>query len=130
MFDGAELTQFIDQATWMALNDYEARMLCERTGRSLETLSDSHLRGVVVTLGAAGCDVWERGQRTHVPGVAAGRWSIRPAAAMPSGRRCCTASSATGRCSAARARQPVGRDQDRAARRQNHVLDRTELGIA
>ena len=46
MFDGAELTQFIDQATWMALNDYEARMLCERTGRSLEQLSDSHLRGV------------------------------------------------------------------------------------
>ena len=29
-------------------------MLCERTGRSLEALSRSHLKGVIVTLGAAG----------------------------------------------------------------------------
>jgi len=46
-------------------------MLSERMGTSLEQLSRSHLRGVVVTLGAKGCDVWQQGQRTHVPGVAA-----------------------------------------------------------
>ena len=46
-------------------------MLCDRTGESLESLSSSHLAGVVVTLGADGCDVWEQGQRTHVAGVAA-----------------------------------------------------------
>ena len=71
MFDGAELRRFIAQATWMALNDYEARMLCDRTGESLESLSTSHLRGVIVTLGAAGCDVWQQGQCTRVHGVAA-----------------------------------------------------------
>lgn len=71
MFDGAELERFVEQASWVALNDYEARMLCERTGRSLEGLSRSHLRGVVVTLGAQGCEVWQQGVRTHVPGVAA-----------------------------------------------------------
>jgi adenosine kinase len=71
MFDGPELQRFIDQATWVALNDYEARMLCDRTGRTLETLSRSHLQGVVVTLGADGCEVWQQGQRTHVPGVKA-----------------------------------------------------------
>lgn len=73
MFDGPELKRFIEQATWVALNDYEARMLCDRTGETLESLSRSHLRGVIVTLGAQGCDLWEQGVRTHVPGVAAAR---------------------------------------------------------
>ncbi len=71
MFDGVELKRFVSQARWVAVNDYEARMLCDRTGQSLESLSSSHLAGVVVTLGADGCDVWEQGQRTHVAGVAA-----------------------------------------------------------
>jgi adenosine kinase len=71
MFDGSELRDFISKATWVAVNDYEARMLCERTGYTLESLSRSHLKGVVVTLGADGCEIWEQGQRTHVPGVKA-----------------------------------------------------------
>ena len=48
-------------------------MLCERTGHTLESLSRSHLAGVVVTLGADGCDVWVQGRRQHVPGVPADR---------------------------------------------------------
>ena len=71
MFDGAELMRFVKQATWLAVNDYEARMLCDRTGQTLETLSRSHLKGVIVTLGAEGCDLWEQGVRTRVPGVPA-----------------------------------------------------------
>jgi adenosine kinase len=71
MFDGAELRAFIEQASWVAMNDYEARMLCERTGFTLETLSHTRLRGAVVTLGAMGCEVWEQGVRTLLPGVAA-----------------------------------------------------------
>ena len=71
MFDGAELRRFITQARWVAVNDYEARMLCERTGMGLEEMSRSHLAGVVVTLGAEGCEVWEQGRVQRVPGVAA-----------------------------------------------------------
>jgi adenosine kinase len=71
MFDGPELKALIDRARWVAVNDYEGRMLCDRTGHSLQTLSRSHLEGVIVTLGAQGCDVWIQGQRHHVPGVAA-----------------------------------------------------------
>jgi len=71
MFDGAELKQFIAHASWVTVNDYEARMLCERTGETLASLSCSHLRGVIVTLGAEGCDVWQQGERLHVPGVTA-----------------------------------------------------------
>ena len=71
MFDGEELRAFVDGATWVAVNDYEAQMLAERTGRSIEAMSRSHLRGVVVTLGAHGCEVWQQGEKTVVPGVAA-----------------------------------------------------------
>jgi adenosine kinase len=71
MFDGVELRAFVDRATWVAVNDYEAQMLAERTGRSIEAMSRSHLRGVVVTLGAHGCEVWQQGEKTIVPSVAA-----------------------------------------------------------
>jgi len=71
MFDGDDLRRFIAQATWVTLNDYEARMLCERMGTTIEALSRSHLRGVIVTLGAEGCEVWQQGVRVHVPSVAA-----------------------------------------------------------
>ena len=72
MFDGDDLHRFTAQASWVAVNDYEGAMLCERMGTTLEALSrQPNLRGVIVTLGADGCEVWQAGRRTHVPGVAA-----------------------------------------------------------
>jgi adenosine kinase len=72
MFNGDELRSFVDQATWVAVNDYEAAMLVERMGTTLADLSRApHLQGVIVTLGAEGCDLWIAGERTHVPGVKA-----------------------------------------------------------
>jgi len=71
MFNGEELRQFISLASWVAVNDYEGRMLSERTGMSLDELSRSHLKGVIVTLASEGCDVWEQGVCTRVPGVKA-----------------------------------------------------------
>jgi len=72
MFDGDELRHFSELASWIAVNDYEGRMLCERMGTTLEALSRApHLRGVIVTLGGEGCELWEGGRRRHVPGVRA-----------------------------------------------------------
>jgi len=72
MFDGDELRSFVAQASWVAVNDYEAAMLCERMDTTLEALSQQRqLQGVIVTLGAEGCDLWVNGERTHVPGVVA-----------------------------------------------------------
>jgi len=72
MFDGAELRRFVEMASWVAVNDYEARFLCERTGVSLESMSrQPHLQGIVVTVGAAGCELWVQGRRTAVAGVTA-----------------------------------------------------------
>ena len=71
MFDGAELKHFVDLATWVTVNDYEARLLTDRTGLSLEALSRSHLKGVIVTLASEGCDLWQDGVCTRIAGVAA-----------------------------------------------------------
>jgi adenosine kinase len=71
MFDGAELRAFVAQATWVAVNDYEAQMLCARTGHTLESLSRSHLQAIVVTLGAEGCDLWQQGVCTRLNGTPA-----------------------------------------------------------
>jgi len=70
MFDGAELNRFIDQATWVTVNDYEGKMLSERTGLSHADIS-KRVQGLIVTLGAEGCEVWEGGQKTVVPPVKA-----------------------------------------------------------
>jgi adenosine kinase len=69
MFDGPALLRFVEQATWVAVNDYEAGMLTERTGLSMKALSErANLRGVIVTLGAEGCEVWQQGVVTMIPG--------------------------------------------------------------
>ena len=68
MFNGAELTQFIEQATWVTVNDYEGKMLCDRTGLSLADISRK-VKGLVVTLGGEGCDVWVNGEGERVQAV-------------------------------------------------------------
>ena len=68
MFDGAELMRFIDQATWVTVNDYEGKMLSDRTGLSHADIS-RRVRGLIVTLGAQGCEVWIDGEKTLVPPV-------------------------------------------------------------
>ncbi len=71
MFNGEELLRFVSQASWVAVNDYEGKMLAERTGQSLAELSRGHLRGLIETLGAEGCNVYVQGEVTDVPGVKA-----------------------------------------------------------
>jgi adenosine kinase len=70
MFDGADLARFIDQATWVTVNDYEGKMLSERTGWSSAEIS-RRVEGLVVTLGGEGCEVWIRGEKTIMPPVKA-----------------------------------------------------------
>ena len=70
MFNGEELVRFIELSTWVTVNDYEGRMLCERMALSLADIS-RRVQGLVVTLGAEGCDVWVDGVSTRVPPVVA-----------------------------------------------------------
>jgi adenosine kinase len=70
MFDGTELARFIDQASWVTVNDYEGKMLSERTGWSSAEIS-RRVKGLVVTLGSEGCEVWIDGERSLIPPVKA-----------------------------------------------------------
>lgn len=70
MFDVADLNRFIDQATWVTVNDYEGKMLSDRTGLSHADIS-RRVQGLIVTLGAEGCEVWMDGEKTLVPPVKA-----------------------------------------------------------
>ena len=70
MFDGTDLMRFIDQATWVTVNDYEGKMLSDRTGLSHADIS-RRVKGLIVTLGAEGCEVWVDGDKTLVPPVKA-----------------------------------------------------------
>ncbi len=70
MFNGAELREFLALATWVTVNDYEGKMLCDRTGLDFAAMS-GQCKGVLVTLAEHGCDVWEAGNCTRVAGVPA-----------------------------------------------------------
>jgi adenosine kinase len=130
MFDGDELRRFVSQSTWVAVNDYEGRMLTERTGMSLEATSRALPGGLIVTLGAEGCDLWVQGQRTRVPGV--------PATAVVDPTGCGDAFRAgllyglerrwpLERC--ARLGNRLGALKIASSGPQNHVLDRTALDL-
>jgi adenosine kinase len=131
MFDGGELKDFVERATWVAVNDYEGRMLCDRTGHSLESLSRSHLKGVIVTLGAQGCDVWVQGEKHHVPGVAATQ-VVDPTGCGDAFRGALLYGLERGwpltRCVELGNR--VGALKIACRGGQNHLIDRTALGLA
>ena len=68
MFNGDELLTFIGQADYVAANDYEAKMLQERTGKSIEELSRL-VKALVVTQGAQGSLVFVKGKAEAIPAV-------------------------------------------------------------
>jgi len=70
MFSGEELLDCVRLATYCTVNDYEGRMLCDRTGLSLEQIAEQ-VEGLVVTRGAEGSDLYCGGERISVPCVEA-----------------------------------------------------------
>jgi len=70
MFSGGELDEFLRLADYVAVNDYEGKLLEEKTGRSLERLA-REVKALVCTLGAKGSLILASGQRHEVPCVQA-----------------------------------------------------------
>lgn len=66
MFDGQELLKFIDQASWVTLNDYESELMQERTGLSLNEIAD-RVEALIVTLGAKGSKIYTQGHCHDIP---------------------------------------------------------------
>lgn len=70
MFNGEELRHFIAMASWVAVNDYEGKMLSDRTGLTLQEVAQQ-VQGLIVTLAEHGCDVHVGERVTRVAGVRA-----------------------------------------------------------
>ena len=66
MFNGAELLAMIGKARYVALNDYEGRMLQERTGRTLKELAGM-VEALIVTKGANGSEIYTAGTTIEIP---------------------------------------------------------------
>ena len=70
MFSADELAEFINLATYVAVNDYEGKLLEEKTGLSLEKIS-ANVKALVLTLGGQGSEIFAGGQRHAIPIVKA-----------------------------------------------------------
>ena len=68
MFSGEELTHFIELATYVAVNDYEAELLTERTGLSLEQIAE-RVSALIVTRGEQGAEIYTSNERFDIPVV-------------------------------------------------------------
>ena len=70
MFSGPELIEFINQATYVAANDYEFEMLMDRTGLTLPDIA-GRLEALIVTRGDKGSEIYAKGERHEIPCVPA-----------------------------------------------------------
>ena len=116
---GDEIAELIGMADYLSVNDYEAEMIAQKTGRAIESFAPG-LNALIVTLGAQGSRAYTDGRMVDVPVV--------PASALvdPTGCGCVPCRVALRhrarleRGEGLQAGQPGGFDQDCRTRRQNH----------
>ena len=70
MFSQAEIAELLGLATYVAVNDYDGKMLEEKAGRKLDAIA-RNVKALVCTLGAKGSLILAGGQRHEVPSVEA-----------------------------------------------------------
>ena len=70
MFNGAQLIDFINKATYVSANDYEIELLMERTGLTLDDIA-GRVKAVIVTRGEKGSEIYAEGKRFDIPAVTA-----------------------------------------------------------
>jgi adenosine kinase len=67
LFNGAELTQMIEQATYVTVNDYESNLLQERTGLDQRQIAE-RVQAYIITRGPKGSEIHTRdGAEIHIP---------------------------------------------------------------
>lgn len=71
MFDGSDLERFMEQAAWLAMNDYEAGVFCEKTRLGLDEIA-ARVKALIVTRGAHGSIIHVAGDTLQVPAVEPG----------------------------------------------------------
>ncbi len=69
MFDGDDLRSFLDKASWLTLNDYEAQLFQERTGLSPHEMAEQ-VKALFITRGAKGSQIYTSGREIDIPAAA------------------------------------------------------------
>ncbi|MGB5718392.1 MAG: carbohydrate kinase family protein [Gammaproteobacteria bacterium] len=72
MFDRDDLFTFIDQASWVSVNDYELQLMQERTGMSPHEIAE-RVHALIVTLGGEGSHIYTEQQRIDIPAAPVAR---------------------------------------------------------
>jgi len=65
MFSGEELITFIEQATYVAVNDYESQMLQDKTGLDLNAIA-SKVEALIITKGGEGSEIHTNGELIQI----------------------------------------------------------------
>ncbi len=65
LFSGDDINEMLSLAQMLTANDYEASIVAQRTGRSMQQIAES-LQAVVVTRGAEGATLYANGAATHI----------------------------------------------------------------
>ena len=68
MFDGEDLERFIQQATWMTVNDYESQLVQERTGLTEADIA-SQVEAYIVTRGGEGSLIYTDGDCIEIDNI-------------------------------------------------------------
>ena len=68
LFSGPELRHFVEQATWIAANDYEWQLLKDRTGWDMNDVV-RRVDALIVTRGAEGSTIHTGNERIEIPAV-------------------------------------------------------------
>ncbi len=66
MFNGQELLNFVEQADYVTVNDYEAKLLQDKTGQTIAQLA-KRTRAFIITLGAQGSVIYTDGKEISIP---------------------------------------------------------------
>jgi adenosine kinase len=65
ILSGEDILTCLEQATYCTVNDYEAKLVCDKTGLTIEAVAE-RVSGLVVTLGALGSRIYENGKIIEV----------------------------------------------------------------
>jgi len=66
MFSGPELLRMVEQATYVTVNDYEAKLLQDKTGKTLKQIAD-RVKALIITLGSDGSLIHAGGKEYAIP---------------------------------------------------------------
>ena len=68
MFNGEEISQFIEKASWVTVNDYEWQMMQDKSGLTADQIS-AQVEALIVTRAGDGSTIYTKDKQIEIPSV-------------------------------------------------------------